>query len=220
MPLTSEYAAARRHMVDGQILPNKVMDRRLIAALSDIPRERFVPKALEGVAYVDEDLEVAPGRFLMEPMVFARLVEEAGIAPGDAVLDIGALTGYEAAVMARLASVVVAVEEDKDLAKAAGDNLTALGIDNAVVVEGPLNQGHAKQGPYDVIFMAGAVEEIPDALLKQLADGGRLVAVVNRRNIGSATLITKRNGVLGDRVLFDAGTPLMPGFARKPEFHF
>lgn len=218
--MSSDFAAARRHMVDGQILPNKVTDRALVAALSETPRELFVPKALEGVAYVDEDLEVAPGRYLMEPMVFARLVEEADIKPGDAVLDIGALTGYAAAIMSRLASVVVGLEEDAELVKKATENLTELGIDNAAIIEGPLNQGYAKQGPYDVIFFGGAVEEIPAAVLKQLAEGGRLVAVVNRRNIGSATLITKRNGVLGDRVLFDAGTPLMPGFARKPEFQF
>jgi protein-L-isoaspartate(D-aspartate) O-methyltransferase len=216
----SEFADARRNMVDGQIVPNRVTDRRLIEALSDLPRERFVPKAMQGVAYVDEDLSVAAGRYLMEPMVFARLVQEAGIQPGDVVLDIGAGTGYEAAVMARLASVVVAVEENPDLAKVAGETLGALAIDNVVIMEGPLNEGCTRQGPYDVVFFGGAVEEVPPAILKQLADGGRLVAVVNRRNIGSATLITRQNGVLGDRVLFDAGTPLLPGFARKPEFQF
>jgi len=216
----SEFADARRHMVDGQILPNRVTDRRLIEALSELPRERFVPESLQGVAYVDEDLAVAPGRYLMEPMVFARLVQEAGIQPGDAVLNIGAGTGYEAAVMARLASVVVAVEENADLARAAGETLSALGIDNVVVMEGPLNEGCPRQGPYDVVFFSGAVEEVPQTILKQLAEGGRLLAVVNRRNIGSATLITRQNGILGDRVLFDAGTPLLPGFARRPEFQF
>jgi len=216
----SEFADARRHMIDGQILPNRVTDRRLIEALSEVPRERFVPRSLQGVAYVDEDLAIAPGRYLMEPMVFARLVQEAAIQPGDAVLDIGAGLGYDAAVMARLASVVVAVEEDAELAKAAGDTLNELSIDNVAVIEGPLSEGCPKQAPYDVIFFGGAVEEVPQTILKQLAEGGRLVAVVNRRNIGYATLITRQNGVLGDRVLFDAGTPLLPGFARKPAFQF
>lgn len=216
----SEFTDARRHMVDGQILPNRVTDRRLIEALSDMPREQFVPKSLQGVAYVDEDLAIAPGRFLMEPMVFARLAQEAGIGQGDAILNIGAGTGYDAAILARLGSVVVAVEENADLAKAAGETLSELATDNVVLIEGPLNNGSPRQGPYDVIFFGGAVEEVPQGILKQLAEGGRLVAVVNRRNIGSATLITRQNGVLGDRVLFDAGTPLLPGFARKPAFQF
>jgi protein-L-isoaspartate(D-aspartate) O-methyltransferase len=216
----TDYAAARRHMVDGQILPNKVTDRQLIAILSQMPREEFVPKARQGVAYVDEDLEIAPGRYLMEPMVFARLVQAAQVQKSDAVLTVGAGGGYEAAVMARLASVVVALESDEELAAGIAGKLQALQIDNVVTVTGELAAGAQKQGPYDVIFLTGSVDEVPQALLSQLAEGGRLVGVVNRRNIGQATLITRRGGVVGDRVLFDAGTPLLPGFRKKPAFQF
>jgi len=216
----TDYAAARRHMVDGQILPNKVTDRQLIAVLSQMPREEFVPKARQGVAYVDEDLEIAPGRYLMEPMVFARLVQAAQVQKSDAVLTVGAGGGYEAAVMARLASVVVALESDEGLAAGIAGKLQALQIDNVVTVTGELAAGAQKQGPYDVIFLTGSVDEVPQALLSQLGEGGRLVGVVNRRNIGQATLITRRGGVVGDRVLFDAGTPLLPGFGKKPAFQF
>lgn len=216
----TDYAAARRHMVDGQILPSNVTNPTLIEALKRVPREKFVPKSLRGVAYIDEDLEIADGRYLMEPMVFARLVEAARIRPTDAVLDVGCGLGYSAAVMGQLASVVVALEEDPTLAEKARRVLRDVEADSVVVIEDALTTGCPKQAPFDVIFLDGSVDEIPETFIDQLADGGRLVGVVNRRNIGCATLMTKNDGAIGDRVLFDAGTPPLPGFERKPAFQF
>lgn len=216
----TDFAAARKQMVDSQILPNKVTDARLIEAMGSIAKERFVPDALRGVAYVDEDLPVAPGRWIMEPMVFARLAQEAGIRKTDVVLDVGAASGYSAAVLARLASTVVAIEEDEALAHEATQNLVGAGVENAAVIAAPLAGGLPAQAPYDVIILEGAVEEVPRALLDQLAEGGRLVAVIAGRGIGKATLYTKTGGVVGHRQLFDAGVPVLAGFAREAGFVF
>lgn len=212
--------AARRRMVDGQLLPNQVTDARLIAAMGEVPREAFVPENRRDVAYRDEDLELAAGRFLMEPRVFARMLQAANIQPSDVVLDVGCASGYSAAVLARLAATVVALESDKALAAQATSALSQLGIDNAVVVEGPLAAGLAKQGPFDVIVVEGAIERRPDDLLGQLADGGRLVAVQVERGIGRATL-WRRSGELKARLdLFDASVPRLAEFDVAPAFEF
>ena len=216
----TDFAAARKQMVDSQLLPNKVTDARLIEAMSMVPREAFLPEALRGVAYVDEDVPVAPGRYVIEPMVFARLLQAAAIRRTDAVLDVGCATGYSTAVIARLAGVVVAVEENAELAGLASASLAAVGAENAAVVTGPLNAGYAAQAPYDVIVLEGAVEDVPAALLDQLGEGGRLAVVLARRGIGKATLYTREDGVIGHRELFDAGLPLLPGFAREAGFVF
>lgn len=207
-------------MIEGQLLPNRVTDSRVVAAMSEVPREFFVPEALRGVAYVDEDIEVAPGRHLMEPRVFARLLQAAGIRGTDVVLDVGCGRGYSTAVMARLAGTVVALESDATLAGKASDTLTELKVDNAAVVTGELAAGYPSQGPYDVIFLGGAVEQLPDALASQLAEGGRLLAVVGSGGSGQATLVTRREELLARRVLFDAALPPLPGFQAKPGFVF
>ncbi len=215
-----DFAAARKQMVDAQLLPNKVTDAQVIDAMSSVPREAFVPESRRGVAYVDEDVPVAPGRFIIEPMVFARLLQAAAIRNTDAVLDVGCATGYSAAVLSRIAGVVVAVEEDAALAASASASLAALGAENAAVITAPLRTGYAAQAPYDVIVLQGAVEEVPAALLDQLGEGGRLVAVLAGRGIGKATLFTRTAGVIGQRQLFDAGLPPLPGFAREAGFVF
>ncbi len=207
-------------MVEGQIRTNKVTDGPLIAALSDLPRERFVPPGLRGTAYVDEDLPLGHDRHLMEPMVLARLLQAAAVEPGDVALVIGSGTGYSAAVLARLCTTVVAIEENGALAGDASALLSELGIDNAVVVEGPQAEGYARQAPYDVILIDGAVAAIPPVILDQLAEGGRLVTVVREDRVGRATLVGRRGGVASRRVIFDAATPLLPGFAAEPEFAF
>jgi len=218
----TDFASMRAHMVEGQIEPSAVTDPRIISAFLDVPREIFVPKALRPIAYVDEDLEVAPKRFLMEPAVFARLVQAAMIAENDVVLDIACATGYSSAVLARLAGTVVGLESDAAIAEQAGNTLNELGVDNAVAVVGPLTEGYARQGPYDVIIIEGAVEVVPETVQEQLAEGGRLLAVVDRepRAMGKATMIMRRRGVLSSRVLFDAAVPLLPEFAVPRGFVF
>jgi len=216
-----DYAAARRNMVDSQLRTNRVTDEALLAAMGEIPRERFVPPALAGVAYVDEDLALGGGRYLMEPMVLARMIQAAEIQPSDAVLDVGCATGYSSAVASRLAAMVIGLESDSRLAKAATDNLAALRIDNAVIVSGDMRAGHPRQAPYDVILLQGAISEIPAQIAAQLAEEGRLVAVLAPPGAtGRATLSLKTGGIVSHRDLFDAATPPLPGFELAPGFSF
>ncbi len=208
-------------MVESQIRTNKVTDQRVIAAFEAVPRELFVDEAKRGFAYIDEDLEVASGRYLMEPMVLARLLQAAGPRPGDIALDIGCTTGYSTAILAHLVETVVGVESERQLMDRANRTLNALDVDNAVVVEGALNAGYQKQAPYDVIVFQGAVSEVPDTVKRQLSDGGRLVAVVcDEAGIGRGTLIQRLGDSFSARILFDAATPLLPGFAREVGFVF
>ena len=217
----TDYAAARLNMVESQIRANNVTDPPVVDAFMSVPREMFVPKTMRGVAYVDEDLSLGDGRYLIEPMVLARLVQLGQVGPEDLVLDVGSATGYSTAVLARLAAAVVGVEADEQMVQAATANLGQLGIDNAVFVRGPLEAGYAKQAPYNVIIFQGAIDEVPPAIADQLAEGGRLVAVVRqRRGMGLGTLFMREHGTLSGRAAFDAATPLLPGFARKPAFVF
>lgn len=217
----SDFAAQRLNMVESQLRTNKVTDARIIKAMSEIARERFLPERLRGIAYVDEDIALGGGRHVIEPMVAARLIQAAQIASGDLTLEIGTGTGYGTAVLSRLATTVLSVECDPALAKGAAEVLSALGFDNAVVVGGALQDGHAKQAPYDVIVIAGAVNHIPATLLAQLADGGRLVGVVvGADGVGRATLVQRRGGATNARQLFDANTSLLPGFVREAQFAF
>ncbi len=216
----SESALARSHMIDCQLRPNEVNDERLIAAINNIPREQFVPKNKRAVAYVDEDLEIAPGRYLMEPVIFARLLKAADIQETDLVLDIGCATGYSAAVIAGLADAVVALEADQALCSSAEKKLAELDIMNSAVVQGELAKGVAKQGPYDVIVIEGAVEEVPGSLIKQLKEGGRLVCVLLEGGVGRGHMITMNEGLAVTQTLFDAQVPLVPGFEKEQGFVF
>lgn len=217
---SSEYAIARRNMVDSQLRPNRLTDPKLIYALAETPREVFVPKAKRGIAYVDEDIEIAPGRYLMEPMVFARLVQAAEIGPDDMVLDVACGTGYSPAILARLAATVVAIEADESLREQAAKTLDNLEIANVIVEEGSPLDGFAKQAPYDVILVEGAVAEVSPALLDQLADGGRLIAVVRDGPVGRARLYLRQNGVQSVREMFDAAMPLLVETKPEPSFVF
>jgi len=212
--------AARTHMIDCQLRPNEVNDERIIAAIAAVPRENFVPKAKRSVAYVDEDLRISDGRFLMEPVVFARLLVAANIQQSDLVLNVGCGTGYGAAVMAGLADAVVALEENEKLSGLAEEKLSSLDVMNVATVKGELAKGVAKQGPYDVIYIEGAVEEVPAALINQLKDGGRLVCVKMSGGVGRAHLITMKQGQIEERNLFDANVEALPGFTVKEAFVF
>lgn len=215
-----DTAAARRRMVDSQLRPNRVLDPRIVAAMLEIPREAFVPPHLADVAYADEDLPVAPGRYLMEPMVFGRMLQEVGIGPSDRVLDVGCGSGYSSAVLSRLAARVVAVESSPELLAQARGNLIRLGAASVTLINGQAAAGAPEHAPFDIIIVGGSVEHIPDALQSQLGDGGRLVAVVQGRAIGKATIIERHGSAFGTRQVFDAATPALPGFERPKRFVF
>lgn len=217
-----DYEVARRHMVDSQILPNRVTDPDLIDAIAEIPREAFLPEAIRSLAYCDEALAIGNGRYLMEPMVAARLLQSVETRSSDVVLLVGASTGYLAALVARVADTVVVVEEDKELAANAAKAMEDLGIDNVVFVDGPLNQGYGNQAPYDVIVFDGSVPSVPDSIADQLGEGGRLIAITGGSVgvPGRAMLTTRFHGALSTRHVFDAGTPPLPGFSTETGFSF
>ena len=213
--------AARVNMVESQLRPNRVTDERLIAAFMRIRRELFVPERLRGVAYVDDDLPLGGGRYMMKPMVAARLLQALMVDAKDAALVIGAGVGYEAAVLALLARSVTALEDDPELARIGRSALVDHRIASASYVEAPLPLGHRQRAPYDVILFAGAVAEIPEEINLQLAEGGRMAVVLRPHEcVGRATLITRTGGALASRVIFDAATPLLPSFVAKPAFSF
>jgi protein-L-isoaspartate(D-aspartate) O-methyltransferase len=222
----TDYTAARLHMVEGQLRPNRVNNVAVLDAFLTVPREEFVPAALRGSAYVDDDLPLGAGRRLMEPMVLARLLQLAAPGKTDKALEIGCGSGYGAALLAQLAGQVTALECDRDFAAAARARLGALGCTKARVVEGPLAQGWRPDAPYDVILISGAAAAVPPGLAEQLAEGGRLVGVVLAPDGGIATgpgkafLMTRAEGVLSSRPIFDAGAALLPGMGPAPSFVF
>jgi protein-L-isoaspartate(D-aspartate) O-methyltransferase len=215
-----DYGAARRNMIESQLRPNRVTDQAVLDALAAVPREIFVPEALRGVAYVDEDIPLGGGRFLMEPLTLARLLQMAAIRPADGMLIVGAGPGYSAAVAGRLARRVIALESDQALATRASGLLKVLGVGNVNVVEGSLGAGVPALAPYDVILFDGSVATIPPAVSDQLAEGGRLVAVVNGAAIGRTVLMVRAAGALMRRSEFDAAVPPLPGFEAAPTFVF
>jgi protein-L-isoaspartate(D-aspartate) O-methyltransferase len=215
-----DYATLRRNMIEGQMRPNRILDRPLLDALGTLPRERFVPHGLEAVAYVDEDLPLGQGRFLTEPLVLARLIMNAGVRQGSRVLDVGCATGYGAAVMARLGAAVTALEEVREVADRARANLGALGLSGVEVVVGPLVAGWPAKAPYDAILIEGGIAEAPGAILSQLADGGALTAVVLSGAAGHIMRFEKRAGIVAPVVLENAQTPALAAFAQAPRFVF
>jgi len=217
----TDFRQQRINMVESQVRPSDITDRRIIKAMLEIPREMFAPKAY---AYMDGAVAVAaladqgPARHLLAPRVFAKMVQLAEIEPTSVVLDVGCATGYSAAVLARLAKAVVAVEGSAPLAAQAARNLRELGIENALVIEGPLTAGAPAHAPFDAILLNGAVAYVPQALLDQLRVGGRLVAVQAEDGFGQAQ-VWRRSATTVDVVTaFDAGAQPLPGFARKAEF--
>lgn len=217
----ADYTTLRQTMVDTQLRTNKVTDARVLAAMGDVPREIFVPEDRASLAYIDEDIGIGKSRCLVEPMILARMIQAAEIGPEDVVLDIACGAGYSSAVLGHIARAVVAVESDTDLAGSASARITRLGLDNVVVEMGPINAGWADQAPYDVITINGACENISDTILSQLAEGGRLCAVVGgKAGTCAATLFVKSGGVVSSRELFDANVPALPEFELEEGFTF
>jgi len=220
----TDYAQQRQAMVDSQLRVNKVTDPRILTAMLELPREKFVPAGRAALAYLDEDIPLRapaaskPARYLIEPMVLARLVQALSLSESDHVLDVGSASGYSAALLSRLAKSVVALEEDAELAPIATRLLS--NVANVKVVSGVLSAGWPKDGPYDAILLQGSVEIVPEALTDSLKDGGRLVAVVGSGRSAKAMLYLRSDKVISSRPIFDAAIPPLPGFIRPPQFVF
>lgn len=217
-----EFAQARKMMVDCQIRPTKVTDSRVLDAFGAVPREAFVSRHQRAIAYIDEDLPVPGGRFMMEPMVLARMIQALAVDADDNILVVGCGTGYSAAILARIAGSVIAVETRAQLVEKAQETLVATGIDNAVAIKGRLADGFVKEGPYDGILVEGGVEMIPDQLLDQLTARGRLVAVWRPAShpVGVASQWIRAGDGFTRNPLFDAQVPLLDEFRAKREFVF
>lgn len=224
--MTTDFQQQRVKMVDGQLRTTDVGDVAILSAMLEVPREEFVPARRRALAYIDEDLQIAepaegrPARYLMEPSPFALLVQLAKVRRTDFILDVGCGTGYSSAVLSRIGGFVVALESDAALASYANERLSALGCENVAVVEGPLPAGHAAQAPYDVIVVNGAVDAVPDALLDQLKEGGRLVAVLGEGHGGRAVLHLKEDGLISTRRAFNAAVKPLAEFRRVAAFEF
>lgn len=214
-----DFAKARADMVDCQLRTSDVTDSRIVSAFQAIPREAFVPDHLRDFAYLDGEIPLGGGRFLLEPTPLARLVQLAAVKDTDSVLDIGGGTGYGAAILARLGRSVVALEQPA-VADRARATLAALGVTGVTVVAGELTAGASTQAPFDVILLEGAVDAVPAALLAQLADGGRLIAVIGRGRTARATVHVRSGDEIGQRAVFDVGVPALPGFQQEPGFQF
>ncbi len=220
-----DFAAARRMMVEGQVRTSDVTDKRLLAAMLELPRERFVPEDKASLAYLDLDPaatgpQQAPARYLLKPVVLAKLIQAAEVKEQDRVLDVGCATGYASAVLAHLAGSVVGLEQDPALARAAELNLRQLAIGKVTIATASLTEGWAASAPYDVILLNGATEIVPAVLLRQLREGGRLVGILGRPPASKAMLYLSAGGEVGGRPIFEAAAPLLPGFAAPAVFVF
>jgi len=223
--LMMDFNTARRMMVDSQVRPNNVTDPDLVAAMLEVPREKFVPAGMAPLAYLDRDVPVSGDgrapvrRYLLQPMVLAKLIQAAEVASSDHVLDVASGTGYSSAILARIAASVVALDDDQDLTRKAEDVLRSVGA-SVTAVCGPLEQGWVSRAPYDAIVVNGVVETVPAMLFEQLKEGGRLVAVVGHGPVGEGTVYRKVHGIVSGRPIFDAAAPILPNFATPPSFVF
>ena len=222
----TDFELARHNMVESQIRPNDVTDRKIIQAMAKLPRELFVPASVKEMAYMDRAIELNSvgsgrgGRYMMDPMSFARLVQLAAVQPEEFVLDIGCGTGYSTAVLASLAESVVGLESEESLADRANTMLSELNIDNAAIVNGQLERGHSSEGPYHVILINGSVARIPAEITEQLREGGRLVAIVRDGEMSQATIYRRHGSKVSSFRAFDASGESQKCFDLKPEFQF
>jgi protein-L-isoaspartate(D-aspartate) O-methyltransferase len=220
----SGFSTARQKMVDGQVRPSDVTDIRIIDTMLAVPREAFVPQNQRALAYLDLDLDVSEGgpakRFLIKPVVIAKMVQAADIKDTDDVLVVGCASGYAAALVAKLARRVTATECDPSLAAKARQALAGLGLGNVTVKTAAVADGDSANAPFDVIILNGATEIVPDGLYRQLREGGRLVGVFAMTQPQRAVIVTRSHDDFGSRGLFDAAIPVLPGLERPPAFVF
>ncbi|WP_099825708.1 protein-L-isoaspartate O-methyltransferase family protein [Oceaniglobus indicus] len=216
----TDFAARRTMMVDTQIRPADVTKFPIIEAMLTVPRENFVPSARREAAYVGENIDLGDNRVILDPRTLAKMLDALNVQPDELVLDVGCAHGYSAAILARLAEAVVAVEEDDALVAEAIANLSQQNADNVAVVEGALVGGAPQHGPYDVIIVQGGVHEVPDALLDQLNIGGRIACLFMDGALGVARVGYRYDTGLNWRDAFNASAPVLPGFRRQPAFVF
>jgi protein-L-isoaspartate(D-aspartate) O-methyltransferase len=214
----TDFASRRTMMVDTQVRPSDVTKFPIIEAMLSVPREVYVPRDKREAAYMGENLPLSANRVVLEPRTLAKLLDALDIQPDEIVLDLGCGLGYSAAVIARLAEAVIAVEEDAGLAAEAEKTLSTEGVDNAAVITGPLAAGSAKHGPYDVITIQGAIEALPEALVAQVKEGGRIGCVFMEGALGVARIGYKVDGAVTWRFLFNAAAPVLPGFEARHGF--
>ncbi|WP_296375241.1 protein-L-isoaspartate O-methyltransferase [Yoonia sp.] len=214
----TDYAKRRMMMVDTQVRPSDVTKFPIIDSMLSVPREEFVPENLREAAYVGENLDLGGGRVLLEPRTFAKILDALDIQPRHVALDLGCGLGYSTAVLAQLCEFVVAVEDNADRAAEAQALLSRRDVDNAAVMEGPLALGAAKSAPYDIIIVEGAVEQVPDALLDQLREGGRIGCIFAEGALGVVRVGHKIDGVVNWRFSFNASAPVLPDFIKAKAF--
>ncbi|GAB4287763.1 MAG: protein-L-isoaspartate O-methyltransferase [Roseovarius sp.] len=214
----TDYAQRRTQMVDSQIRPSDVTKFPIINAMLSVPREHFVPDHLREAAYVGENVDLGDGRVVLEPRTLAKMLDALDIQPDELVLDIGSALGYSAAVIAHMAEAVVAVEDNPEFAREARTLLAEFGADNVAVHEGPLTEGAPEHGPFDVIVIEGAVQHLPQTLIDQLKDGGRMACLFMDGMLGEARIGYKIDGHMNWRFAFNAGAPVLRGFERHSAF--
>jgi len=216
------FETLRKAMVDSQIRPNKVFDLNVINAFSAVPKELFVPKHLQDIAYIDEDINLSGGRCIMEAMIMGRFFQTLGLKPTDSVMTIASSTGYAAAILSHLVASVIGIESRAPMVEKAQNNVSTLGITNVAFVKSRLQDGLASEAPYDAIFIEGGIEYVPETLFDQLAEGGRLAAVLrpNDQQVGQASIWTKSNNSISVSALFNAQIPTLDEFKAKPKFSF
>ena len=217
-----QFSELRKSMVDSQIRPNKVIDDAVIAAFASVPRELFVSRQMQNLAYIDEDIHLSGGRFIIEAMVMARMIQALELQKSDNVMSIGAGTGYGSAILSSLVTSVIAIETRAQMVEKAQQIVAGLDIGNVAVVKSRLQDGYPSEAPYQAIIIEGGVEHVPTALFDQLSEGGRLVSVFRPqgREVGEATLWQKRAGHVTSRALFTAQVPVLDEFKLKPKFTF
>ncbi|AYD01542.1 protein-L-isoaspartate O-methyltransferase [Neorhizobium sp. NCHU2750] len=215
-----DFEAARVKMVESQIRTTDVTSHSVLRAFLSVPREAFVPEKVKALAYADADIALAPGRYMMDASPLAKLLQAAEISKDDRVLLLGAGSGYVAALLSQLAGSVTALEVDASLAEQARANLASFNCPNVTVVTGDMAQGHAASSPYELIFVDGAIEEVPSVLLEQLSEGGRLVAVVGYGNAAQAKVLLREHGAISESSRFNLSIKPLPGFVKAKEFVF
>ncbi|WP_299862757.1 protein-L-isoaspartate O-methyltransferase [uncultured Roseobacter sp.] len=216
----TDFAARRTMMVDTQVRPSDVTKFPIIDAMLSIARENFVPAAQREAAYMGENLELGSGRVILEPRTLAKMLDALDVSNDELVLDVGAAMGYSSAVIAHMAEAVVALEEDEAMASEAQEALADAGIDNVILHVGPLAEGAAQHGPYDVMLVQGGVAELPLALQDQLKEGGRVACLFMEGALGEVRIGHKQGGTISWRMSFNAGAPVLAGFAKEKAFEF